>query len=153
MKLEVIASKDAQGNATLAVKPSTNKPEWGSVLVMETAHSVVNGLIVQSKRIAAYRAKLTTFEAMNITLGCDFNEKLKALGIKPMRIFVKESLTPQFEGHEPKKNPSTNQTVTTDAGQPIYYNTVVDYAEAGKDEFVSKSAVAVNTNSLESQIA
>lgn len=145
-KLIVIGAKDAQGQPTIAIKQSTTKPEWGSVLVMEESYSVTNGLLVANKRIAAYRAKMSTLNALDIKLGDDFNAKLAGLGVKPMKIFVKESLAKQYEGHTPKINPSTQAVITTDVGQPIYYNTVVDFVETGKDEFVSKSAVAVSAN-------
>lgn len=153
-KLQIIPFKDANGVALPnAVKASTRKPEWGSVLVMTTTVSIKDGLINESKRVAAFRAKLTTFATLGLAIGGDFNESLKAIGAKPMTIAVKESLTPQFEGHTPKINPSTNEVVKNAAGQPVFYNTILVEEGENQDVFVDTKAVAVAAPVQESQIA
>ncbi len=125
-KLEIIAHKDAAGQPTVnAIKVSTKNPEWGTVLVMTTKVSVKDGLINESKRVGAFRAKLSTLNALGLVLGGDFNAALTKLDAKPHTIAVKETLAPQFAGHTPKMNPTTKEVVKNSLGQPIYYNAIV----------------------------
>ncbi len=122
-KLIITPFKGVNGQVGLVIKPSTKKEGWGSVMVIATSHSVTNGILNEKKQVAFMRAKIEQLEKLNLASGKDLNEVLKGLGAKPMRIRVVESLEAQYQGHQPKINPTTKAAITTASGQPIFYNT------------------------------
>ena len=154
--LKVTAFVDAQGGKSI-IKVSKKNPLFGSVMVKTI--SVVttdSGAIFTQPRTGFMKAELVHLKAMNLTEGCNFNENYiawgKSLGanLLPRTIVIAESLTPAFQGQEPKINPTTKATILSAEGLPIYYNTKVpaDNADA-VDVFIPTGVGAVATASAE----
>lgn len=99
----------------------TNKnPEYSSILIgCDTFGVSANGFAVQDKRRAFYTGKTELIESLvkefNLAEGSSFPVEGK--------ILIIETLEPQYEGHEPKKNPSNGESMTQD-GALIYRNQV-----------------------------
>ena len=55
------------------------------------------------------------------------------------QIVRKESRTPQFEGQNPKKNPTTDEIFLVD-GQPVYFQDTYTEDLTAKDELILSSA-------------
>lgn len=145
-KLEVISFNGTDGKPNgVFIKQSTKNPEWATVLVMTSAITMSNGVINNNKRIASIRAKKVELDALGLTLGCDFNEKLTKLGAKAMQIAVKETVAPQYEGHQPKINPTTKAVITAVAGGSIYYNTVLVEDDGANHDVIIPSVKAAGT--------
>lgn len=136
--LKVTAFTDAQGNKTI-IKVSKKNPLFGSVMVKTI--SVVttdSGAIFTQPRTGYVKAEVVNLQAMNLTEGCNFNENYIAWGksmganLLPRTIVIAESLTPAYQGQEPKINPTTKASILSAEGLPIYYNTKVpaDNADA-----------------------
>lgn len=87
-----------------------------------------SGILMETKgKSATARMQVTMYEKYKAALaeGCDLNELFVSLGIAPKKIIKVETLTPQYDGHEAKKNPSNNTICVNSLGQPIYYNTKI----------------------------
>lgn len=103
-----------------------------------------SSLLVETTTYGQVRMKKTTFERLGITEGCNLNEVYAKFNIPAHKIYVKESITPQYDSHQPKVNPSKNNEVVVNAsGQPIYYNTevLIDSPE-NKDVFIPSASAA-----------
>lgn len=93
----------------LVITPSTNNPEWGTFRVDEEKQVFVNGIFDIQRRTAFIRGKIELLERLNLTEG----------KVMPGTIIKKESFFPQYEGHNPKINPTTGETVLKN-GMPVY---------------------------------
>ena len=108
-----------------------NKPGWGTIAV-ETAPQIrsVNGILTRVKRSA-----LTVMEEST------FNELGLKEGIKlPGKVVYITSDFPQWEGHEPKINPQTQETVVNEFGNPVYLKRLYTTDMNATDEFISEEA-------------
>jgi hypothetical protein len=142
-KLTVIRFKPAvEGQQGELIKKSTTKPEWGSMLVMETILTINNGIINPRKRVAAIRAKLVELDALNLKEGDDFNKKLAELGGKEHRIVYTEATAPQYEGQKAKVNPKTSEVIKDIHGAPIYLSASVQLASVEDDMIPTGVAVS-----------
>lgn len=84
---------------------------WGSIRV-ETKPALVstNGVMSFRKRVAFPRMQKEVFEQMDLKDGSTLQGK----------IIWKTSTEPQYEGHEPKINPTTKEIITNEFGEPVY---------------------------------
>lgn len=112
------------------ITQSTNNPEYGYVRVESKTTTFENGWIRTATRSALIRGKVDELKPL---------EGLKQL---PGKIVVKESLTPAYDGQDPKINPQTGE-VLTKGGSPIYRQTFFTQNPAETDIFVAHDTVAV----------
>ncbi len=62
----------------------------------------------------------------------------------PCRIKVLETTEPQYAGHAPKINPSTNEVLKTAEGKSIYRTSTLTFNTLEKDTLIVHSPVAAN---------
>lgn len=145
-KLIVGAFKDAQGQETIVIKPSSTNPAWGSVMVIEVKKILVKGAKFETKRVGFYRDKLVNLEGLGITKGCDLQPILaKDLGedFIEQRVVICETTKPQYVGHKVKINPETKQAMVDANGLPIYYQAYLDNFDVA-DVKIATSGTTVN---------
>lgn len=120
------------------IKVSENKPEWGSVMVTQTTFVANNGIVNERKRTSYFRAELKTLKALEslgyLAEGADLN----ASGVNQI-IARKETYEPQYEGHQPKVNPSTGEVILVN-GRNVYLNDYV--APASTEDILISEVVA-----------
>ena len=121
-KLIVTVPRDEQGNPKHdLIKVSSKNPEWCGILVkssiMRTSRTKTGGFVLdESTRSAYVQIKTDVAKKLNLVEGMDLN----ALGLN-LSIARKETREPQYEGHQPKINPSNGEVVLV-AGAPVYMN-------------------------------
>jgi len=131
----------AQGHDSL-IAVSPNNPEFGIIpLRYEGTKLNDSGFLTQDKRVAGVRGRVKDLEDLirkyNLKEGDDFSEK-----VTPVKLIVKESTQPFYEGQDAKINPTTG-AVMTHNGEPIYRRViVVPEGSAEKDEFLSNDQVS-----------
>jgi len=103
---------------------NANNPEFGFIMLRSNTLSINDGGFRQEeKRVGRYVGKVEDLvkdvETYGLKEGMDFSVKMF-----PVKLVIKESFEPAYEGHSPKINPSTNETITFE-GAPVYRNTLV----------------------------
>lgn len=146
---KLIVSKFKDGSVVNASKTE------GVVFLRVTTEGKVDftdsGILLETKgRSATARMQVAMYEKHKAALaeGCDLNELFVSLGIAPKKIIKVETVTPQYDGHEAKKNPSNNTICVNSLGQPIYYNTKIAALDA-VDIVIPTGVGAVVTASAE----
>lgn len=95
-----------------------NKPEWGSVMVIETRTKFSDGFINTQNRVGFLTAKVEDLKKLNYQDG-------QAI---PAKIVYKESFEPSFEGQiakqYPASHPKAGETITS-GGAPVYLTRIV----------------------------
>ena len=123
----------------------TNKnPEFSSILVgCDTFGIAPTGFATIDKRRAFYTGRTEIIEQLvqeyNLVEGSEFPIEGK--------ILIIESLEPQYEGHEPKKNPNNGELMTQD-GALIYRNQIF----VSLDDKRTDNKLLADSTSLNSKI-
>ena len=100
---------------TDVVNVSKTNPENGSIMVKaETVTLNDNGFEVEEVRVAFIKGTVENLRKRNLKPGDDYSVK-----VTPIKLVVKEQFEPFFEGQEPKKNPKTDEIITS-SGAPVY---------------------------------
>ena len=100
---------------TDVVSVSKTNPENGSIMVKaETVTLNDNGFEVEEVRVAFIKGTVENLRKRNLKPGDDYSVK-----VTPIKLVVKEQFEPFFPGQEPKKNPKTNEIITS-SGAPVY---------------------------------
>jgi hypothetical protein len=112
----------ATGRNDLVIE-SRNNPENGAIMLRSEVMTINdNGFQQVEKRVGLLKGKTADLKALiakhNLKAGDDFSK------ISPVRLVVRESTEPFFEGQEPKINPTTKETVTH-LGADVYRQTFV----------------------------
>jgi hypothetical protein len=134
----------AQGHDNI-VMISKNNPESAAIMLRsETMSANDQGFLQTEKRVGLFKGNTAEIQKLGAILkpGDDFSQK-----VFPVRLVIKETFEPAYEGHQPKINPTTKETVTSE-GAPVYRQTVVvAEASAEKDVFLAtdREPVAVKT--------
>jgi len=137
-KVIVCIPKNEDGTAKHAIiRPSTTKPEWGSVMVKSTSFTMTNGIINERSRAAYFRAPLVLLNKLNLKEGAD----LSALLGTELRIARKETNIPQYEGHRQKMNPQTKENIFV-GGQPVFLQDSVEAANVADQLITADAGVA-----------
>lgn len=149
-KLLVTAFKDGS-----LFKASSNPANAGRgfIRVTQVEKSFVNGSEVIVKRSATARFDLTAIASMKLVAGQDLNEYLVAQGYGAHKIVVTETKEPQYEGHEKKINPVSNQPMVAADGGSIFYatNLALDVPE-NKDTIIPVLRVAASKPSINASV-
>ena len=104
----------AEGRTDVVSVSKTN-PENGSIMVKaETVTLNDNGFEVEEVRVAFIKGTVENLRKRNLKPGDDYSVK-----VTPIKLVVKEQFEPFFAGQEPKKNPKTNEIITS-SGAPVY---------------------------------
>jgi hypothetical protein len=123
----------ANGHSEI-VMISKNNPESAAIMLRSDVMSANDGGFLQvEKRVGLLKGKTEDIQklATNLKPGDDFSSK-----VFPVRLVIKESHEPAYNGHEPKINPTTKETVTS-GGAPVYRQTLVVAENAPQqDEFL-----------------
>lgn len=141
-KFVVVAGHPETGEA---FTPSTKNSEWGTVRVDTPKQIVIeNGIMDSRKRSAFIRMKKEFYE--------ENKETLKVGDRLPGTVIYKNSTFPQYEGHEPKINPTTKETITDEAGNSVYMTAHYVSDPNAEDEYlVSKETQLSETEKKETQ--
>jgi hypothetical protein len=117
---------------------------FATVRVDETTMAVTNGFTSMRKRTAF------------VTLGDDVYGILKPMIVAgqpyPLKgkIVVKEFFEPQWDGHEPKMNPRTEEIISVD-GKPVYRTSDFSTDMEQPDVLLYASATATTVDSAEAE--
>ena len=150
-KLIVTVPKNEDGTPKhSAVKVSAKNPEYSSILlkasVIRMSKTKTGGFIMDESSRAAYlQLKSSVANALNLTEGVDIN----SLGLN-LTIARKETREPQYEGHQPKINPSTSEVILVD-GAPVYLTDYVAPAGTQDQLITSSTAVAEQAPTVQEQ--
>jgi len=136
MKLKVTKWNTKEGSEYAAdglIRINSNKPEYGSLMLMATTVAITNGYLNSKNRIGFVTAKVEELEATisenKLKEGSDFS----AL-VAPHRIVILEKvaseLTDEDMGYSEKVNPSTGEVLKRN-GETIFRKTEV--VEDGSD--------------------
>ena len=133
------------------VMVSSNNPESAAIMLRsETMSANDQGFLQTEKRVGLFKGKTEDIQKLAATLkpGDDFSTK-----VFPVRLVIKESFEPAYNGHQPKINPSTKETVTS-GGAPVYRQTfVVAEASAEHDVFLATDKEATAVKTVEAEVA
>lgn len=105
---------------------------WGSIRV-ETKPALVstNGVMSYRKRVAFPRMQKEVFEQMELKDGSTLQGK----------IIWKTSTFPQYEGHDPKINPTTKEEITNEFGEPVYMTQEFTTDLKAEDQYLQAEGV------------
>ena len=124
----------ANGHTNI-VMISKNKPDTAAIMLRADTMSVNSqGFLEIEKRVGLFKGKTEDLQklASGLKPGDDFSTK-----VFPVKLVIKESFKPAYDGHQPKINPSTKEQVTS-GGAPVYRQTfVVAAASAEQDVFLT----------------
>ena len=108
------------------VRINPNKPEFGSLMVINNSMTVNNGFVNNRSKVGFITGEVTILETMidqfNLKEGTDFS-----VAVGPHKIVTLEKLesdVPENQGYREKINPSTEEALTKD-GESIYWKTEV----------------------------
>lgn len=120
---------------------SKNNPESAAIMLRSDVMSANDGGFIQiEKRVGLLKGKTEDIKALaaNLKPGDDFSQK-----VFPVRLVIKESFEPAYNGHEAKINPTTKEQVTSN-GAPVYRQTFVVAENAPQqDEFLATDRESV----------
>ena len=121
---------------------TSKNPEFSSILIgCDTFGIAPTGFATIDKRRAFYTGRTEVIEQLvqeyNLVEGSEFPIEGK--------ILIIESLEPQYEGHEPKKNPTNGEVMTQD-GALIYRNQIfVSLDDKRSDEKLLADSTSTNS--------
>ena len=116
--------EDASYSDDMLIRLNTNKPEYGSIMLVATVISIVGTYMNKRNRIAFVTSKVDDLqdliEEYHLIAGSDFSAE-----VAPHRIVVLELLESEVGdelGYSEKVNPSTGEVLSKD-GQVIFRKT------------------------------
>jgi len=130
MKLRIAKWEAKDGNTLTSnglIRINSNKPEYGSLMLIATAVTISNGFANTRNKVGFVTGEVTGLEAMikeyNLREGSDFSQN-----VAPHRIVtlekVESEMTDADLGYREKINPSSGEVLNV-AGDPIYWKTEV----------------------------
>lgn len=130
---------------------------YGSIMFRQEVTTFEGGFLNKQSRVGHLGGRVDDLvalcEEINLKENSDFS---KAVGT-PYVLAVKESTKPAYEGHEPKVNPSTGETLTTPEGEYIYRDIVLSVkgSTEGQDVFIkhTKEEVVPGSEVAETEYA
>lgn len=139
MKANVSLAK----GATSIVMVSPKNPDFAAIMLRsDVSTSNTAGFLQTEHRVGWLKGKTEEIQmlAKDLKEGDDFSAKCF-----PVKLVVKESNTPFYEGQEPKRNPKTNEIVTS-LGATVYRQTLV------VSESSSEADVKLTTDKAEAAV-
>lgn len=126
------------------VTQNPNKPSYGSVMVRQEGEiSLEGGFMNKSDRVAFIGGDYEALKSYVEQKGYKDGSEIKG------KIVIEESLTPFYEGQNPKINPETGE-VLTKGGQPIYRQALYTANLEKQDgELIQHDRVSVGETSQE----
>ena len=121
-----------QGQVVIA---NTNKPEYGYIRLEQTKATFANGFLNRQKLSALIAGRLEDLESMGFEEGQEL----------PGKLVVEETITPGYEGQDPKINPETGEVLEKD-GKPIYRNVSYTTDMNAHDVFIQHDKVMQDSN-------
>jgi len=144
MKFTITTPKS---NPNTVVNVSESNPEMGWILVKESNFVIRGGAEFENARYALFRAPLERLNAMQgLVKGADFDALMKARGYAGIKIVTTDSLTPAYEGHEPRKMSvkKGGQPILSVDGKLIYRTeTISDISDKTEDTIIPVQRIAV----------
>jgi hypothetical protein len=132
----------SNANPTQIVGTSTNNPEYGYIRVESATVQMNNGWLNSVTRSALIKGKTSDLKkfAENLSIGTEL----------PGKIVVKESLTPFYEGQQPKRNGNAADSVVLfkrvdGVEKPIYRETVYTMDMTVQDDPIQHDNVLSTT--------
>lgn len=115
---------------TDVVRVSKTNPENGSIMVKaETIGVNDQGFMSKETRIGFIKGTVEDLKKFNLKPGDDFSAK-----VSPVKLVIKEQFEPFFPGQEPKKNPKTDEVITSSGATVYRYTFVVSETSPMVDE-------------------
>lgn len=129
MKCVVTKWNEKEGNELTAnglIRINTNKPEFGSLMLMSVVTSITNGFLNKRNKVGFVVGSIEDLEGViseyKLKEGTDYS-----VAVGPHRIVTLEKLeseTPENQGYREKINPTTGEVLTKD-GETIMWKTEV----------------------------
>lgn len=118
--MKAIVTK-GQGHDSIVMISSTNPESAAIMLRTEILTANAQGFLQSEKRVGLLKGKTGDIQKIAVGLkeGDDFSAK-----VFPVKFVVKESFEPFYAGQEPKKNPQTDEVITS-KGAPVYRQTLI----------------------------
>jgi hypothetical protein len=117
---------------------NANKPEEGSIMFQESHISLNGGYTNIQRRVHFQAGKIEDLKIL-----CKEMKLKLGVGVTGYKILVKESITPFFEGQDPKINPTTLEIMKSQ-GKDIYRKTVLASVNSTEtDELLANDKVGV----------
>lgn len=124
---------------TEVIRVSKTNPESASIMLKQsTMGSNDQGFIQEEVRVGFVKGTPDTLAKLGLKPGDDFN--VKAF---PVKLVIKEQFDPFYPGQEPKKNPKTDEVITSGGVEVYRYTYVVSEASAMVDEKLITDKVGV----------
>jgi hypothetical protein len=139
---------DAKG----LIRLNTNKPEFGSIMLISSAVTISNGFANTRNKVGFVTGEVDGLKQMikeyGLVEGADFSEK-----VGPHKIVtfekVESDMTEADLGYREKINPSTGELLTKD-GEKIYWKTeVVAEGSDAQDSYVQHDREPVDETARE----
>lgn len=123
----------------LVVTPNPNKPDYGSFRVYSEENSFEGGFVNTLKKSAFIHGPLEILQGFGFTEG----HKM------PGKIRIVETYEPQFEGHTPKINPTTQQVVVLSNGKNVYRNSLYTEDMSLQDILLNETTIVGLSNNAD----
>lgn len=145
-KLRIAKWEAKQGSILTAnglIRVNSNKPEYGSLMMITTTLVVGQGFANTKPRVGFLTGRVSDLENIiseyNLREGDDFSAKVAPHRI--VTIELKESEVPANKGFRPKMNPTTGELLTKE-GEQIYWKTeIVPEGSDLQDRFLQHDIV------------
>jgi hypothetical protein len=119
------------------IRINTDKPEYGSLMLVAVVTSINNGFINKRNKVGFISGEVTQLEEIiteyNLKEGGDYSELVsphKIVTLEKVESEVPEDKNGGKSGYKEKINPSTDEILSKD-GEPIYWKNVI--VEEGVD--------------------
>ena len=104
----------AEGRTDVVMVSKTNEANASIMVKQSTMSANDQGFIQEEIRVGFVKGATETLRKLNLKAGDNFSDKAF-----PIKLVVIEQFEPFFPGQEPKKNPKTDEVITS-SGAPVY---------------------------------
>ena len=104
----------AEGKTDVVMVSKTNEANASIMVKQSTMSANDQGFIQEEIRVGFVKGATETLRKLNLKAGDNFSDKAF-----PIKLVVIEQFEPFFPGQEPKKNPKTDEVITS-SGAPVY---------------------------------
>ncbi len=115
--------QQADGYEGIVMQSKRNPDSAAIMLRYETQTVNDEGFLQKETRVGLFKGDTKSLTALvtasGLQAGDNFSQK-----VFPIRLVIRESITPEYPEQEPKINPSTGEVVTS-GGNPVYRSTKV----------------------------
>lgn len=128
----------AEGRTDVVMVSKTNSDNASIMVKQSTMSANDQGFIQEEVRVGFVKGATETLKKLNLKAGDNFSEKAF-----PIKLVVVEQFEPFFEGQEPKKNPKTDEIITSSGALVYRYTYAVSESSPMVDSKLPTDKVGV----------